>query len=52
MADESVNERETVEKHLTVVETDQNSGHSTSDEINHDNSQEPGEDFLNDPHAI
>lgn len=49
--DESVNERETVQRHSTVVETKQNSGHSTSDEISHDNSQEPGEDnVLNDTH--
>ncbi|CAK9318694.1 unnamed protein product [Citrullus colocynthis] len=49
--DESVNERETVQRHLTVVETNQNSGHSTSDKISHDNSQEPGEDnVLNDTH--
>ncbi|XP_038877093.1 alpha-mannosidase I MNS4 [Benincasa hispida] len=51
--DEPVNERETVQKHSTVVETDQNSGHSQSDEISHDNSQEPGGgDTLNDLHPI
>lgn len=51
--DESVSERETVQRHSRVVINDQNSGHSTSEEKNHDNSQEPGEkEVLNNPHSI
>ncbi|XP_022974444.1 alpha-mannosidase I MNS4 isoform X2 [Cucurbita maxima] len=51
--DESVTEREAAQRHLTVVVTDHNSGHSTSDEKNVDNSQEHREeDVMNDPHPI
>lgn len=51
--DESVNERETVQRHSTVVVTNQNFRYSTSDEQNHDNSQESRQEgILNDPHPI
>ncbi|XP_022948586.1 alpha-mannosidase I MNS4 isoform X1 [Cucurbita moschata] len=49
--DESVTETEAAQRHPTVVVTDHNSGHSTSDEKNVDNSQEHREeDVMNDPH--
>lgn len=51
--DESVTEMEAAQRHSTVVVTDHNSGHSTSDEKNVDNSQEHREeDVMNDPHSI